>query len=114
MDKKLSKALEFGNYSATLENQKRMLQEKFVTDTIYFCAGGQFTITKELINYCQTLLGSGQESFILIDDNSIPIEIQSIEKFKEEIFDKYFVALNEYHTSYQKLTKSRSVDGLVE
>lgn len=114
MDEKLSKALEFGNYSATLDNQKRMLQEKFVADTIYFVSGGQFTITKELINYCQTLVTNDQTSVILIDDNNIPIDIESIEDFRSEIFDKYFVALNEYHTAYKKIEKSRSVNGLVE
>ena len=114
MDEKLSKALEFANYSRTLENQRRMLREKFVADTVYFTNGGQFTITKELINYCQTLIDNGQSSFIFIDDNDIPIEIEYVDDFREEILNKYFVALNEYHTEYKKLEASRSVDGLVE
>ena len=29
MDEKLSKALDFGNFSTTLDNQRRMLKEKF-------------------------------------------------------------------------------------
>jgi len=114
MDEKLSKALEFGNYSATLDNQKRMLHEKFVTDTLYFVSGGQFTINKELINYCQTLVSNDQSTVILLDDNGIPIEISDVQEFQTEILDKHFTALNELYTEYKKLEKSRSVDGLVE
>lgn len=113
MDEKLSKALEFGNYTATLENQKRMLQEKFVTDTIHFYAGGQFTLTKELINFVYMLQQTGQETSVFVDDNNIPIEIQ-VNEFLEDITDKYFTASNEYYTEYKKLQKSRSVDGLVK
>lgn len=114
MDEKLSKALEFGNYSATLDNQKRMLHEKFVTDTLYFVSGGQFTINKELINYCQTLVSNDQSTVILLDDNNTPIEITDIKDFQSEIFDKYFTSLNELYTEYKKLEKSRTVDGLIK
>jgi hypothetical protein len=113
MDEKLQKALEFGNYSATLENQKRMLQEKFVTDTIYFHKGGQFTINKELLNYVYMLMSTDQETTVLIDDNNIPVEV-NVNEFYSNIADKYFTASNEYHAEYTKLQKSRSVDGLVE
>jgi hypothetical protein len=113
MDDKLQKALEFGNYSITLENQKRMLHEKFVTDTIYFHAGGQFTINKELLNYVHMLTETGQETTVLVDDNNIPVEVE-VNDFYANIADKFFTASNEYYTAYKKLQKSRSVDGLVE
>jgi len=113
MDEKLQKALEFGNYSATLENQKRMLHEKFVTDTIYFHSGGQFTINKELLNYVYMLVSTEQDTTVLIDDNNIPVEV-NVSDFYSNISDKYFTASNEYHIEYTKLQKSRSVDGLVE
>ena len=114
MDEKLSKALEFGNYSTTLNNQRRMLKEKFTTESMYFVKGGQFTITKELINYVYTLNSTEQDSFVLIDDTDTPILIEDISDFYNNITDKYYVALNNYHKDYSKLEKSRSVDGLVE
>ncbi len=114
MDEKLSKALEFGNYSTTLNNQRRMLKEKFTTESMYFVKGGQFTITKELINYVYTLNSTEQDSFVLIDDTDTPILIDDISDFYNNITDKYYVALNNYHKDYSKLEKSRSVDGLVE
>ena len=114
MDEKLSKALEFGNYSTTLANQKRMLHEKFTTNSVYFVFGGQFTITRELITYCEVLINHDQTSSVLIDDNDVPIKISDLEDFLSNILDKYFTALNEYHAEYEKLSSHRSVSGLVE
>ena len=34
MDRRLEKALEFGNYMATLNNQKRLLKEKFLDQSV--------------------------------------------------------------------------------
>ena len=93
---------------------RRMLKEKFATESMYFFAGGQFTITKELINYVYTLKSTEQDSFVLIDDTDTPILIEDISDFYNNITDKYYVALNNYHKDYSKLEKSRSVDGLVE
>lgn len=114
MDEKLSKALEFGNYSATLDNQRRMLQEKFVTESMYFFQGGQFTISKELINYVYTLKSTDQDSSVLVDDTNTPILINDIPDFYDNITNKYYIALNNYYTEYKKLETSRTVDGLVE
>ena len=36
MDERLQKALEFGNYTVTLNNQKKLLKEKFI-DQCVFC-----------------------------------------------------------------------------
>ena len=114
MDEKLQKELDFANFSTTLNNQKKMAKERFAEQTIYFTKGGQFTITKELINYCQTLVDNGQTSFILIDDNDVPIEIEYIDDFREEILNKYFNALNEYLAEYKKITSQRSIPDIVD
>ena len=39
MDERLEKALDFGNYSVTLNNQKRLLKEKFYDDCIMYQNG---------------------------------------------------------------------------
>ena len=36
MDEKLQKALDFANFSTTLNNQKKMAKERFAEQTIYF------------------------------------------------------------------------------
>jgi len=52
MDERLEKALEFSNFMVTLNNQKRILQEKYEQDIIYYIDGCQFTVNKELNCSC--------------------------------------------------------------
>lgn len=115
MDERLSKALEFANYSVTLNNQRRALKEKFLADIIYYHNGGCFAVTKELINFVKTLIDTGnEEGVVLIDDNDVPIEIADMQNFLETILNKYFTASNEYYTEYQKIRKQRSVEGITQ
>ena len=115
MDERLSKALEFANYSVTLSNQRRALKEKFLADIIYYHNGGCFAVTKELINFVKTLIDTGnEEGVVLIDDNDVPVEIADMQNFLETILNKYFTASNEYYTEYQKIRKQRSVEGITQ
>ena len=81
MDERLKKALDISNYMVTLNNQKRLLKDKFYENSVHYCNGGQFSVTKELISFCFSLKYAGQEYTVLIDDNDIPIEIDDLEKF---------------------------------
>lgn len=115
MDERLSKALEFANYSVTLANQRRALKEKYLADVIHYHNGGCFAITKELINFVKLQIDTGNDSgVVLIDDNDIPVEIANMDEFFDTILNKYFTASNEYYTEYQKLRKNRTVEGLTQ
>lgn len=115
MDERLVKALDFANYSVTLNNQRRALKEKFLADVVYYQNGGCFTVTKELINFVKTLVDTGNdENVIIIDDNDVPVQIQQVEEFLETILNKYFTATNEYHTNYQLLRANRSIEGITQ
>jgi len=37
-----------------------------------------------------------------------------LSKFKDEIFDRYFTATNEYYQEYEVIKKARSVEALVD
>lgn len=113
MDERLSKALEFANYSVTLANQRRALKEKYLADIIHYHNGGRFAVTKELINFVKLQVDTGNDmGVVLIDDNDVPVEIADMNEFFDTILNKYFAASNEYHTEYQKLKKTRTVEGL--
>ena len=115
MDERLEKALEISNYMVTLNNQKRLLKEKYYEDLLYFENGCQFTITKELITFVGTMLSSGNDAdIVLIDDNDTPTSITDLAKFYEDILDVYFSASNEYNTKYNELKKKRSIEKLVD
>jgi len=113
MDERLEKAIEFSNFMVTLNNQKRLLKEKYLEDLIYFYDGCQFTVTKELINFCYTMLSSEQDEIVLVDDNNIPLQIDNIQEFYNEILNTYFTSSNNYFVEYEKLKKNRSVTDLV-
>ena len=114
MDERLEKALDISNYMVTLNNQKRLLNEQYKENLIYYFNGGQFTITQELISFCQSLISMNQTGTILIDDNSLPIEIENLETFSTELYSKYFEAANEYLVEYNKLKKDRSVESIMD
>ena len=115
MDERLEKALDFSNYMLTLNNQKRLLVEKYQENLLYFYNGCQFTVTKELINFGRLLLDNHQDDVaVLTDDNGIPTIVDDVEAFYDSVVDVYFVASNSYHTDYMKLKNQRSVEKLVD
>ena len=114
MDEKLKAALEFSNYVITLSNHKRVLFEKYNNDSILYYNSGKFTITQQLVSFCKTLCDLLQEGVVLLDDDSLPVEIQDIEAFTKTIINQYAFATNKYLVEYSKLIKNRSVAGIVD
>jgi hypothetical protein len=53
------------------------------------------------------------ENVPLIDDNGNPILIPHLDQFRDEILDRYFTATYEYHTEYEKIKTSRTVEKLL-
>lgn len=115
MDERLSKALDFANYSVTLANQKRALKEKYLADIVHYHNGGCFSVSKELINFVKLQIDTGNDAgVVLIDDSDTPIEIADMNEFFDTVLNKYFAASNEFYTEYQKIRKNRTVEGLVK
>ena len=114
MDERLEKALEFSNYMLTLNNQKRLLSEKYQEDLIYFYNGSQFTITRELITFVSAMVSADQDEIVITDDNNIPCMVTDISNFYLEIINSYTNASNDYYTKYLGLKKNRSVEKLVD
>ena len=50
---------------------------------------------------------------VLLDANENPVLVDDLEAFREELFQRYFEATNEYFDQYQKIKKSRSVEKLI-
>lgn len=113
MDERLQKALDISNYMVTLNNQKRILKEQYQENLIYYFDGGQFTITQQLISFCQSLISMNQDSTILIDDNGMPVEIEDLQSFAANVYSKYFEASNRYLTEYNQLKSKRSIESIM-
>lgn len=114
MDDKLSKALEFVNFSQTLAKQKQILKDRYEDNLVCFYQGKKFKATKELIAFCQVLKDKEREEVWLVDDNGIPIKINDLDDFMDELLHCYFFASNEYFTEYSKLATERSINGLLD
>lgn len=114
MDERLKKALDFSNYMVTLNNKKRVLQEQYEQECVHYYAGGQFSVTQQLISFCQSLVNLDQETAVLIDDNNQPIEIDPLEEFLKDILSVYSTASNRYLVEYNKIKNDRSLEGLLE
>jgi hypothetical protein len=68
-----------------------------------------------LIVFVQLLIDQNRiENIPVIDHNGNPILIVDLNKFKEEIFDRYFTATYECFNEYEKIKRSRSVEKLVD
>ena len=78
MDERLEKALDFSNYMLTLNNQKRLLTEKYQEGLIHFYNGSQFTITRELITFVSIMVSADQDEVVITDDNSIPCMVEDL------------------------------------
>jgi hypothetical protein len=115
MEDLFKKALEFSNYRQTLSMQRKALKEKVDQNLTYGFGGGIFKIDRSLMVFVQMLIDQGRTSDIpLLDVNEIPILIPDLEKFRDEIFDRYFSSLYEYLEKDQNIRKSRSVEKLVD
>ena len=115
MEEQLQKALDFSNYRQSLSVLRKTLKEKNEAKLTYGYAGGIFKIDRSLITFVQMLLDQDRTSGVpLIDANNNPILIDNLEKFKDEILDRYFTATLEYYEQYQALKKSRSVEKLLD
>lgn len=115
MQDQLKKALEFSNYKQTFSIQRKTLKEKIEAKLTFGFNGGIFKVDRELLTFVQVLINEGRiTGVILLDVNDNPILVENLEDFKDEIFDRYFTATNEYYEHYQNLKKSRSVEKLLE
>ncbi len=113
MDERLKKALDYSNFMITLTNQKRILLEQYNNDLIYYFNSGQFTVSQQLVSFCQSLLQLKQTETVLVDDSGIPVELEDLDKFTKDVINVYFTASNRYLTEYNKLKKNRTVEGIV-
>lgn len=113
MSEKLSKALEFANYRATLNNQRAILRARVDSLLSYSVDGGTFTIEPGLISFVKTLKDSGLETTVLLDIYKNPIRVE-IQKFLDEIMSRYAEATNDYYVEYTKLSSSRSVKSILD
>jgi hypothetical protein len=115
MQEQFKKALEFANYQQTFSIQRKTLKEKIEAKLTYGFNSGLFHIDQNLLTFVEILCTKGRTTgVVILDVNENPVLIDDLEKFKDEIFSRYFETTNEYFEEYQVLKKSRSVEKLLD
>lgn len=112
MDHRLTKALAVGEYAATQKTQKVVARYKLADDLLYATEGGIFEITKELISFVVSLKVLGKKESVILDRFENPILIE-IDKFCDEIVERYHTAHFSYLTTMEKLRRARSVEAVI-
>ena len=107
MDNSLKESLDHANKMKVFNNQLRLLKEKYLERNIYFTIGHQFTIDLHLINHCLALKNLHKQNTVLLDDYQIPVQIEDIDTFYNDIMDVYQRNLNSYLVEYNKLVKEK-------
>jgi hypothetical protein len=114
MDDALKQALDFAKYRQTFSIQQKVLKEKIDARLTYGYNGGIFKVDRTLLVFVQMLIDQGRTSGTPItDSNNTPILIEDLEKFRDEIFDRYFTSVLEYYDEYELLKKQRTVEKII-
>ena len=107
MNQSFEKSLAYANRMKVFNNQLRLLKEKYLEKNTYYTKGHQFTIDLHLINQCLALKILHKQNTVLLDDYQIPVQIEDIDTFYNDIMDVYQRNLNSYLVEYNKLVKEK-------
>ena len=89
-------------------NQLRLLKEKHLEQNIFYKNGHQFTINLALINFCSSYINNGKsQSVVILDDYDLPVRIENLQDFYDDIIDIYQQNLNSYIVEYEKIVQSK-------
>lgn len=115
MSQHIEKAFEISNLMATVANQKRILKEEYEQSLFYFENGGTFRADTTTITYVKTLKELIKESrLVVVDFNSLPIEILDTDKFLQNLLDRHFQANNSYFSKFNELKKNRNIKNILD
>lgn len=114
MEDRLSKALEFCNYRQTLNNRLHKTKVRAENSLILAKNGGLFKVNHELICFIDYINRTGSESATILDSNNLPIDIDNIAEFLNEITVKYYEVVNDYSREYKLICKSRNVKSITD
>lgn len=109
MDQRLKEALDFSQYRTTLQIQKTNLKNKAENQMTVSYKGGLFRADQNLMSLVASLISAGINDYVILDQNEIPIMVESLEEFMEIIIGANKQAMNEWYAEYNKLKTSRSV-----
>lgn len=114
MDERLQKALEFSNYTLTLNNQKKNIKNRVAQLQTVHYNGGVFKADSATIAMVQALIEIDNQDSVMVDTKENPIRINRLREFREKLLSAYNSAMTEYEIEYDKLKKARNINKLMD
>lgn len=115
MDERLQKALEFSNYTLTLNNQKRNIKNRVAQLQLVHHNGGTFIADHETIAFFKTMIDMKKDKNITVmDSKENPVKVVDVAEVMDKLVTAYFSAMNEYATENDKLKKARSIKQIMD
>ena len=114
MDERLQKALEFSNYTLTLNNQKKNIKNRVAQLQTVHHLGGVFKADQETIAFVKTLIDLDYKDSIVQDTKENPIRIPKLSELLDKLVSAYISAMQEYEVENEKLKKARNIKKLMD
>ncbi|MBT3235935.1 MAG: hypothetical protein HN353_08285 [Bdellovibrionales bacterium] len=103
----IANAFEYAKYKRVIFNQRDLLKSRVDAKLTLGYSGGLFKVEPALIQYVIMLINLGHQETAILDKNELPIMIDNLEKFKEELLNRYLKVVNQYYLEYENLKKVR-------
>lgn len=114
MDDRLSKALEFSNYSVTITNQKKNIRNRVQQMQIVHHNGGMFRADAATIAFVKALIDLGHTEAVVIDAKDAPVDVKFLQPFLESLTSAYVSSTTEFLVEFNKLKKARNIEKLMD
>lgn len=114
MDDRLEKALKFGEYAQTINNQKQNIKNRLYQQQLVHHNNGVFLADPTTISFLQTLIIKNAKINVLIDTKENPIEIDDLDVFLDILIKAYKKATTEFNKEFNKIKKSRNIDKIMD
>lgn len=113
MDQRLKDALDFSQFRTTQQIQKANLKNKAENLLLVSFQNGLFKADQQLIGFVSALINRGVESYVFLDLNEVPYQIENLQEFFDELLSANKRAMNDWYFGFNQLKNSRNVAKIV-
>lgn len=114
MDERLQRALEFSQYTLTLNNQKRNIVNRVQQLQIVHHNAGVFLANQETIAFVKTLVDLGYTKETIMDSKQNSVKVTNLKELLDKLVSAYFSAAQELEVENEKLRKARTVKSMMD
>jgi len=114
MDERLTKALDFSNYTLTLNNQKQNIRNRVQQLQLVHHNSGVFVANQETIAFIKTMIDLTHTAGVLMDSKDNPVKVTDYADLLDKLVNAHISAMQEYDVEYAKLRKARNIKSIMD